>query len=220
MCGRRIHESYFQQSDYNDATCECDYYDALVARGSSVAGDVLSRKNRETKDRVPNRKIATGGRVRCPAPSGAAVTLLIDACKPRLGAPPPSLVAALQLWAWITALYTVFSEGAARHFCLVGGALRRYISGRGGAPDRRRPHGGRWRSSRRAEVRQHQVAGAHFEGRALVRHTQSVREETGAEARLDAGAGVPGAREARLVRGCHLKAPPPPFAPQRAAKLS
>ena len=29
-------------------------------------------------------------------PSGAAVTLLIDACKPRLGAPPPSLVAALQ----------------------------------------------------------------------------------------------------------------------------
>ena len=117
---RRIHESYFQQSDYNDATCECDYYDALVARGSSVAGDVLSRKNRETKDRVPNRKIATGGRVRCPAPSGAAVTLLIDACKPRLGAPPPSLVAALQLWAWLTAQYTVFSEGAARHFCLVG----------------------------------------------------------------------------------------------------
>ena len=81
---------------------------------------LLSRKNRETKDRVPNRKIATGGRVRCPAPSGAAVTLLIDACKPRLGAPPPSLVAALQLWAWSNAQYTVFSEGAARHFCLVG----------------------------------------------------------------------------------------------------
>ena len=121
MCGRRIHESYFQQSDYNDATCECDYYDALVARGSSVAGDVLSRKNRETKDRVPNRKIATGGRVRCPAPSGAAVTLLIDAFKPGLGA-PASLVAALQLWAWSNAQYTVFSEGAARHFCVVGGA--------------------------------------------------------------------------------------------------
>ena len=138
---------------------------------------MLSRKNRETKDRVPNRKIATGGGVRCPAPSGAAVTLLIDAFKPGLGA-PASLVAALQLWAWKNAQYTVFSEGAARHFCLVGGALRRYISGRGGAPDRRRPHGGRWRSSRRAEVRQHQVAGAHFEGRALVRHTQSVREET------------------------------------------
>ena len=195
------------------------YNDALAARGSSVAGDVLWRKNRKTKDRVPKRKIATGGGVRCPAPSGAAVTLLIDAFKPGLGA-PASLVAALQLWAWKNAQYTVFSEGAARHFCLVGGALRRYISGRGGAPDRRRPHGGRWRSSRRAEVRQHQVAGAHFEGRALVRHTQSVREETGAEARLDAGAGVPGAREARLVRGGHLKAPPPPFAPQRVAKLS
>ena len=95
MCGRRIHESYFQQSDYNDATCGCDYNDALAARGSSVAGDVLSRKNRKTKDRVPKRKIATGGRVRCPAPSGAAVTLLIDAFKPGLGA-PASLVAALQ----------------------------------------------------------------------------------------------------------------------------
>ena len=42
LCGRRGYESYFQQSDYNDATCECDYNGALAARGSSVVGgDVL-----------------------------------------------------------------------------------------------------------------------------------------------------------------------------------
>ena len=36
-----LHERNYQQSDHNDAACECGYYGALAARGSSVAGDVL-----------------------------------------------------------------------------------------------------------------------------------------------------------------------------------
>ena len=203
------------QTTMRDAIQRCACGTRIVGRGGCAV-----KEESKNEGPSPESEDCNGGTGPLSGPFGGrrnATNRCVETRSRGTASLPRSCAAVMGL---VNVQYTVFSEGAARHFCLVGGALRRYISGRGGAPDRRRPQGGRWRSSRRAEVRQHQVAGAHFEGRALVRHTQSVREETGAEARLDAGAGVPGAREARLVRGCHLKAPPPPFAPQRAAKLS
>ena len=77
----------------------------------------------------------------------------------------------------VTAQYTVFSEGAARHFCLVGETAPAIYQA-GAAP----LTGGELKEAAgdqeaRAEVRQHQVRAPSFEGRALVGHTQSVREK-------------------------------------------